>query len=136
MQTRTLKDSTVQTTRLARLQEPHIAPLTAFAERIRRTDDPHEPYWAPYFDPESGGIRAQVLFLLESPGPKVSNTSFVSADNPDRTAENMSGLLQQAELSRDKILLWNIFPWQLSAKQVVTPTKQQLIEAVPPLWNC
>lgn len=48
----------------------------------------------------------------------------------------MSGLLQQAELSRDKILLWNIFPWQLSAKQVVTPTKQQLIEAVPPLWNC
>ena len=43
----------------------------------------------------------------------------------------MSGLLQQAELSRDKILLWNIFPWQLSAKQVVTPTKQQLIEAVP-----
>lgn len=131
MHTRTLGDELVKTARLARLQEPHIAPLTAFAEQIRRTDDPQEPYWAPYFDPASGGVRAQVLLLLESPGPKVSQTGFVSADNPDGTAENMSCLLKLAGLSRDRILMWNIFPWQLSAKQVVVPDESHLREAAP-----
>ena len=69
--------------------------------------------------------------LLESPGPKVSRTQFVSADNPDGTADNMSCLLKLAGISRDRVLLWNIFPWQLSASGVVTPTDQNLREAVP-----
>ena len=116
---------------MARLQEPHISPLTAFVERIRKTADPHSPGWVPYFDPKCGGTGAQVLMLLESPGPKVSQTQFVSADNPDGTAENMSCLLKLAGRSRSKILLWNIFPWQLSAERVVTPTNQHLLEAVP-----
>ena len=131
MQTRTLGDEAVRTARLARLQEPHIAPLTAFAERIRRTDDPHEPYWAPYFDPKSGGVQAQVLLLLESPGLQVSRTKFVSLDNPDGTAENLSYLLKLAGLSRKRVLLYNSFPWQLSAQSVVTPTDDHLLEAVP-----
>lgn len=131
MQTRTLGDPAVQLARLARLQEPHIAPLTAFVERLRRTSDPHAPYWAPYFDPESGGTRAQVLLLLESPGPKVSQTRLVSADNPDGTAENISCLLKLAGLSRNRVLLWNSFPWQLSAAQVVVPGEAHLKEAAP-----
>lgn len=85
----------------------------------------------PYFDPESGGIGAQVLMLLESPGPQVSKTMLISADNPDGTAENMSCLLKLASLSRKRILLWNIFPWQLSAESVIVPDKQHLIEAAP-----
>ena len=128
MQTRTLGDEFVKTARLARLQEPHIAPLTAFVDRIRKTTDPLAPYWAPYFDPKSGGTSAQVLLLLESPGPKVSQTGFVSADNPDGTAENMSCLLKLAGLSRDRVLMWNSFPWQLSAQQVVVPGESHLIQ--------
>ncbi len=131
MQSRTLGDPAVKATRLARIHDPLIAPLTAFVDRIRRTDDPHALYWAPYFDPKSGGTEAQVLMLLESPGPKVSQTEFVSADNPDQTAENMSCLLKLAGLSLSKVLLWNIFPWQLSAKQVVTQTTAHLREAAP-----
>lgn len=129
MQTRTLGDEFVKTARLARLQEPHIAPLTAFVDRIRKTTDPHAPYWAPYFDPKSGGTSAQVLLLLESPGPKVSQTGLISADNPDGTAENMSCLLKLAGLSRDRVLMWNSFPWQLSAQQVVVPGENHLREA-------
>ncbi|WP_407569961.1 uracil-DNA glycosylase [Deinococcus altitudinis] len=131
MQTRTLKDPAVKAARLARIHELHVAPLTAFVERIRRTDDPYQPYWAPYFDPKSGGVGAQVLLLLESPGPQVSRTEFVSADNPDGTAENMSCLLKLASLSRQNILLWNIFPWQLSAESVIAPGNAHLMEAAP-----
>lgn len=129
MQTRTLKDPAVQAARMDRLQEPHTAPLTAFVERIRQTTDPHAPYWAPYFDPKSGGTNAQVLMLLESPGPQVSRTGFVSLDNPDGTAENLSCLLKLAGLSRDRLLMWNSFPWQLSAQRVVVPGDDHLQEA-------
>ena len=67
--------------------------------------------------------------LMESPGPKVSQTGFVSADNPDGTAENMSCLLKLAGLSRDRVLLWNIFPWQLGAQHVMVPGDDHLREA-------
>jgi uracil-DNA glycosylase len=127
MQTRTLGDPVVQLARMARLQEPHISPLTALADRLSTA--PHR--WAPYFDPKSGGTAAQVLLLLESPGPKVTQTKFVSADNPDQTAENISCLLKLAGLSRNKILLYNSFPWQLSELGVVAPKNEHLLEAVP-----
>ena len=131
MQTRTLGIESIRLARYARLQEPHIAPLSAYAQRLRKTPDPYQPYWAPSFDPDSGGVAAPVLLLLESPGPKVSQTGFVSLDNPDGTAENLSMLLRLAGLSRSKVLLWNSFPWQLSAGGVVTPTEPHLREAVP-----
>lgn len=127
LHTQTLGHEAVQKDRLARLDDPHIAPLTAFARRLQATSG----LWTPHFDPESGGTDAQVLLLLESPGPKVSQTQFVSADNPDQTAENMSCLLKLAGLSRRRVLLWNIVPWQLSAERVVTPTRQHLLDAVP-----
>ena len=129
IQTRTLGDPAVQLARLTRLQEPQSVPLTAFVDCIRKTTDPHEPYWAPYFDPGSGGVAAQVLLLMESPGPQVSQTGFVSLDNPDGTTENLSMLLRLAGLSRQKVLMWNSFPWQLSAKRVVMPTDENLEEA-------
>ena len=109
------------------MNEPHIAPLTAFVHRLRQTS----PLWTPDFDPESGGIHSSVLLLLQSPGPKVSVTGFVSADNPDQTAENLSCLLKLAGLSRSKVLIWNIVPWQLSADGVVAPTPQHLADAAP-----
>lgn len=127
MQTRTLGDQAVQIARMARLHEPHIAALTDFSDAIAKD----MRWWTPYFDPESGGSGAKVLLLLESPGPAVSETGFVSQDNPDLTAGNMTRLLNDAGLVRSDIVLWNIVPWQMSAKEVVTPTRAQLEQAAP-----
>nr|WP_244977117.1 uracil-DNA glycosylase [Deinococcus humi] len=85
----------------------------------------------PHFDPRSGGIHSEILLLLESPGPKVAQTGFASPDNPDRTAENLSCLLKLAGISRERCLMWNIVPWQLSAGGVVTPTAMQVRAATP-----
>ena len=127
MQTRTLADQTIRDDRLARLREPHIVSLAELSKLIHSETG----CWTPNFDPESGGIRAKVLFLLESPGPKVSETGFISQDNPDKTAENMTQLLENAGLSRFDVVLWNIVPWQMSEKHVVTPKLQQLKQAAP-----
>ena len=53
--------------RLARIFEPHISPLTAFVEAIRKETGLVRKI--PYFDPLDGGINAKCVFLFEAPGP-------------------------------------------------------------------
>lgn len=127
MQTRTLSDPAKRAERLARIHEPHVRALTDLSDEIAQ----EMRWWTPNFDPESGGVKAKVLLLLESPGPRVSDTGFISQDNPDQTAENMSCLLKLSGLDRSSVLLWNIVPWQMSAKGVVAPTSTQLEQAAP-----
>ena len=54
----------------------------------------------PKFDPKDGGVNAQALFLLETPGPKA--IEFVSCDNHDPTAGNMKYAWRYAGFSRSK----------------------------------
>ena len=49
----------------------------------------------PDVDPLDGGVNARLLILLETPGPRVLGTGFVSRDNPDGTAANMFRFLTQ-----------------------------------------
>lgn len=64
----------------ATLTGPQMKPLTAFVRQIRQ-DRLSEDY-IPDFDPDDGGVNAEVLFVLEAPGPKAVTTGFVSRDNP------------------------------------------------------
>jgi hypothetical protein len=72
--------------RHSELQEPQIAPLTAFVDKLRVKMG--SDYQIPYFDPWDGGTAAEVLFLLEAPGAKAVLSGFVSRNNPDETAKN------------------------------------------------
>lgn len=92
--------------KLARIHEPHVAPLN---EMVKRIQAEHEG--VPFFDPGDGGINARVLFLLEAPGPMAKY--FVSCDNDDQTAENTFRLLHEAGLSRSEIVIWNVVPFYI-----------------------
>ena len=92
--------------KLARLEEQHIAPLTALARRIQS-----QHAGVPFFDPDNCGVDARVLILLEAPGPKA--TDFVSQDNSDKTAENLNRLMTEASLPRREIVLWNVVPFYI-----------------------
>ncbi len=94
--------------KLARIDEPHIVPLTALARRIQT-----QHAGVPFFDPDNGGFDARVLVLLEAPGPKA--TDFVSQDNNDKTAENLNRLMSEAGLQRREIVLWNVVPFYIGA---------------------
>jgi hypothetical protein len=50
--------------RLARLEEPHVAPVMTLIEEMRSRG-----LSVPNIDPADGGTRARILCLLESPGP-------------------------------------------------------------------
>jgi hypothetical protein len=98
--------------KLALLHEPHMAPLTAFVERLRVSRPKAS---IPYFDPTEAGVHARVLCLFEAPGPKATppaGSGFISADNDDQTAQNMWQFLQEAGIDRAaEYLAWNVVPW-------------------------
>ena len=113
--------------RMALLNEPHMTALVSYLEDLEAAARPSIK--VPYFDPCDGGVNAKALFLLESPGPKVLGTNYISRNNPDDSARNMSDLLAKAKLARQDTLLWNIVPWYLGR----TPTTEDVRQASPHL---
>lgn len=119
----------------ARLHDPHGAGLNGMVGDInrRRADDQA----APWFDPADGGIGAEVLLLLECPGPRATahkGSRFVSADNDDQTAANIFTLLQEARLDRHLIVVWNVVPWYLPSvvgKSTRNARPTDIVEAEP-----
>jgi hypothetical protein len=110
---RTLRSPEACSHRKLMLSEPHVAPLAQYVERMRLAN----PDWQfPDFDPLDGGVEAELLFLLEKPGPMTSPTGkragsgFISRNNDDPTAENVYNFMLQAGIPRKKTALWNVMP--------------------------
>ena len=93
------------------LHEPHVVPLAAFVETLRRAYPALE---FPDFDPLDGGVNADLLFLLEKPGPKTSaggnGSGFISRDNDNPTAEAILAFMKEAGLARERTVIWNVVP--------------------------
>lgn len=107
-----LADPEVLAERRAALGEArHLAPLRRLVADLRaehgRVPDP---------DPFDGGAAARLLLLLESPGPSIGRTGFVSRDNPTGTARNLKRFLDEAKIAREDTLVWNAVPWVIHAE--------------------
>lgn len=91
-----------------RLYEPHVEPINRYVDGI--ADERDAP--VPYVDPDSGGVLAEVLFVLESPaGPAALGSGMLSADNDDETAKNIWNAYVESGLPRTAGLHWNAVPW-------------------------
>lgn len=118
--------------RLAQIHETHIAPLTVFVERLRVEPGDER---IPFFDPWDGGVNADILFLLEAPGPNAK--VFVSRNNPDETAKNIFELTREAGIDRKRCVNWNVVPWpcQNSNGTNRNPTNTEVAEGVKSLGD-
>ena len=101
-----LADPAVLAARRVALAAPRMASLRAFAEGVRTVHGA-----TPDFDPADAGPAARVLLLLETPGPAIGRTGFVSMDNPTGTSANLRRFLRQAGLDRSQLAIWNTVPW-------------------------
>lgn len=119
-----MRDAGVRERRRAMLDLPRMKNLTSFAEKLRKRRPRLE---VPDFDPCDGGVEAQALFFLDTPGREAAKSGFVSSNNPDQTAKNMGKAWKQAGLKRCHVLLWNVVPHCLSTES----TKAQVREAIP-----
>ncbi|HEY8564233.1 MAG TPA: uracil-DNA glycosylase family protein [Beijerinckiaceae bacterium] len=107
---KTLADDFALEHRRSLLAAPHMAPLNPFVARLR---DAHGEVPDP--DPLDGGAEARLLLLLETPGPRIRRSFFVSRDNPSGTAANLFRFLTQAGIPRRDTLIWNAVPFVIHA---------------------
>jgi uracil-DNA glycosylase len=88
----------------------------------------------PYFDPWDGGINAEVLFLLEAPGPRAVKAGFISRNNPDESAKNFFILNQEAGIARERTVSWNIVPWYIGSGTRIRPANRtDITQGIRPL---
>jgi hypothetical protein len=119
------------------LRQPHIAPLSRFAETLRGLGRGA----VPEFDPLDGGIGARALFLFEKPGPMTEETAgrkrpgsgFISRDNDDPTAEATFRFMEEAGLSRRLTIIWNFVPWWNGTRRITAAELREGVAAVDDL---
>ncbi len=119
------KDLAFLAAKRERLWEAHVAPINLFVDQVRREIEAEQAAAAspgsepaevlvPYVDPDSGGTRAKVLLLLESPARPAAlatGSGMLSADNNDGSAENVWLAYEASGLPRTYGLHWNAVPW-------------------------
>ncbi|MBD0862472.1 uracil-DNA glycosylase [Gordonia sp. zg691] len=109
-------DSNFLAAKLARIREPHVAPLNALADRVADAEGlPHGE--VPYVDPDAGGVAARMLVLLDNPSTKAeSNTGsgLLSLDNNDRTARNCREAYMRHGVDWADVVHWNVVPFPVS----------------------
>ena len=126
---RSLRSSKAIALRRLMLNEPHIAPLADYVQRLR---DIHPAWEFPNFDPLDGGTNAEILFLLEKPGPMTSAASagsgFISRNNDDPTAQATFDFMKKADISRERAVIWNVVPgWNGTRKVTAAELKAGVV---------
>lgn len=103
---RAMRDEKVREQRRKKLSLPHVAPLSSYVTQLRKRTG----FEVPDFDPDDGGIGAEILFVFEKPGPMASGSGFISCDNDDPTAEATFRFFAEAGINRKRIAVWNAVP--------------------------
>ncbi|WP_033438876.1 uracil-DNA glycosylase [Saccharothrix sp. NRRL B-16314] len=119
MPARANKSTAVVQTKLARLGEPHIAPLVALADEIARSRG-LTPGDVPYPDPDFAGVDAEALVLLKSPGPgatKKHGSGLLSPENNDPTAARAHAEYERVGVDWHRVVHWNTVPWPTATDQ-------------------
>ncbi|MBO1020059.1 uracil-DNA glycosylase [Methylobacterium sp. SD274] len=124
---RSLADPEQVAIRRSLLEADRFIPLRRLARSIaiERSAEVPDP------DPLDGGTEAQLLLLLETPGPGIGRTGFVSRDNPTGTAANLFRFMAEVGIARRESLIWNAVPWVIHAPGAVNraPRKAEIATA-------
>jgi uracil-DNA glycosylase len=113
--------------RLAQISQPHVNALTQYVRRLR---DSMPGAVIPNFDPWDGGVEADVLYLLEAPGPKARDSGFISRNNPDETAKNFFLLNSEAGIPRKRTVTWNAVPFYIGSQvKIRAALRSDILEA-------
>lgn len=96
------------TSKLDRLEEPHVAALNGLVRQLRTTS--HVPRVVPWADHDSGGVNARVLVLFESPANvtvSAGASAYSSEDNENATSRSFAAARIDAGMSLSDYFRWN-----------------------------
>lgn len=109
-------DPSVVAAKMARIREPHVAPLNELADRVAEAEGLRRGE-VPYVDPDTGGVNARMLVLLDNPSTKAESTSgasLLSLDNNDRTARNCREAYARHGVDWGDVVHWNVVPFPVA----------------------
>lgn len=129
---RRMADPGYRAEQFERRYDAHVLPVNRFVDDLRRESG----LWMPYLAPTYGGIEADVLLLLQSPGPGTDDqegtgSGLLSAENDDPSAGLLAQCLDEAGLDQRRVVVWNAWPW-LTADGA-SPTSGQIKDGLEPL---
>ena len=116
----------------------HMLPLHKYIGQLQKKPG----VIVPRFDPCDGGVDAEILFLFEKPGPKTAEVEypeigrrigFISRNNDDPTAEATHNFMEQAGISREKTIAWNVVPWWNGTTKVTSNEIEEGVAALEDL---
>ena len=102
--------------KLARIRESHVAPLNGLVDDIAHARGIPRCH-VPYVDPDSGGINARVMVMLDNPSTKAeaaTGSGLLSLDNNDRTARNMREAYARHGVRLTGVVPWNAVPFPIT----------------------
>lgn len=136
-QDRLLRDPNEVLLREMEIDLPHVAPLNNWVRSLRKMLGPDAII--PWFDPRDGGCDAQILWLLQSPGPKATRerggSGFISCNNNDITAKNTWETREEAGVPRKMVVHWNAIPYYIGTATKIRAYDHNDIAAVGPLLS-
>ncbi|QTI69614.1 uracil-DNA glycosylase [Gordonia polyisoprenivorans] len=109
-------DSRVVASKMDRIREPHVRLLNELADRIANAEG-FQRREVPYVDPDTGGIHARTLVLLDNPSTKAesgSGSGLLSLDNNDRTARYCREAYARHGVAWSDVVHWNVVPFPVS----------------------
>jgi len=123
------------TERVKRISEPHVAPLNDWVANIRRNASLPDGAGdtIPWFDPESAGVAARALLLLQDPSAVAAGNRFISPHNCDDTARNTMDVCAAAGLGYELRCHWNVFPWWVNTDGVDRTRALMSLAAAAPI---
>ncbi|WP_242661347.1 uracil-DNA glycosylase [Mycobacterium mantenii] len=117
----------------ARIRDPHVAPLNDLADEIADARGMPRKY-VPYVDPDSGGIYARVMVMLDNPSTKAeagTGSGLLSIDNDDRTARNMREAYALHGVPLKYVVPWNAVPFPVAGLKNGGSTPAERREGAP-----
>jgi hypothetical protein len=119
--------------KLARIRELHVAPLNDLADEIADARGLPRSH-VPYIDPDSGGIHARVMVMLDNPSTKAqagTGSGLLSLDNNDRTARNLREAYARHGVAASDMVGWNAVPFPVAGIRNGGSTAAERREGAP-----
>lgn len=107
---------TVLADKHSRIRAAHVAKLNAVADRVADTEGV-ERGQVPYVDPDTAGVNARMLVLLDNPSTKAeagTGSGLLSLDNDDRTARNCREAYERHGIRMADVVHWNVVPFPVA----------------------
>lgn len=108
--------------------DAHVEPINRLVDSLCQVGRG----WMPYVAPMYGGVNARLVSLLRDPGPMTQTeggSGFLSMENDDATAEAICNYFGEANITAEKVVPWNIFPWYVNR----VPTTSEIDAGLEPL---